>query len=256
GIDQMPLLLDLGRLNRPGDLAEGLHGACTLLMKHGVAPDSQKPRGAGHLSPTWLKVKQTRGLAERYYYTALLVEQRTQPFLGWFGCGIGAPAEHRRGFIRMDLGKPRGCSVEQRRVGLEQDAYLTPLAPLAVPDIDRAHRRQDVGAGHQTLVKQRGCRGRSGLLVGERRPDQRAQRGLPWTCAPQAVAATSKAPTSWCIVASSRSTALSTVAMPRMICAPKWHGSSARLVARDSAPARPAPSARRTPPTPTSGAES
>ena len=33
GIDQVPLLLDLGRLDRPGDLAERLHGWGTLLKK-------------------------------------------------------------------------------------------------------------------------------------------------------------------------------------------------------------------------------
>src|SRR5690606_21903798 len=33
GIDQMPFLLDLGRLDRPGLLAERLHGSGTLLTK-------------------------------------------------------------------------------------------------------------------------------------------------------------------------------------------------------------------------------
>ena len=65
GIDQVPFLLDLGRLDRPGNLAERFHGSRTLLIKHIRGTESLGPRGAAHLSREALQVKLFCGFAER-----------------------------------------------------------------------------------------------------------------------------------------------------------------------------------------------
>src|SRR5690606_27126319 len=120
----------------------------------------------------------------------------------------------------MEGRQARGRPLEQRGVGLEQDADLAVLADFPLPGVDRPHGRQDVGASHQSLVEELSRGGLGRFFIGERAPDERAHRRRPSTWAPQAVAATSSAPTNWCMAASSRFTPVSTVAIPRMICVP------------------------------------
>src|SRR5690606_39327743 len=111
--------------------------------------------------------------------------------------------------------------VQPGAAGLEQHRAFARLAAFAFPAIDRADAWEDVGAGDQSRLEQRIGGPRRLLLIGEGTPDQRSttlsrtvHRLRPIACTPQAVAATSRAPTSWCRTASHSATPVITVAIP------------------------------------------
>ena len=106
---------------------------------------------------------------------------------------------------------------EKRLIRLEKGGAFHAFTPLAIPFEQRTDRTTYINAADETFIEQAFADSPSCLGIGKGAIDQRAHAFRPRLCAPQAKAATSKAPTSWWSTARWNSTPLITVAMPSRI---------------------------------------